>query len=160
MTFKTQPHRYTIGLAPTSHARCRGCRRLVAKGDVRLAIHAFVRPNRGTTFTHHIVAECMGATLAADVLRAEGVRHGVRIDKRLTMEAAGLATATPGEVAPSEARAAARVAATRSMRSSNTLRPELAGLHPSWCSSDGTHHAHPCAQASTTPGRVSTRQPK
>ena len=93
MTFKTQPHRYTIGLAPTSHARCRGCRRLVAKGDVRLAIHAFVRPNRETTFTHHLAAECMGATLAADVLRAEGVRHGVRIDKRLTMEAAGLARA-------------------------------------------------------------------
>ena len=93
MTFKTQPHRYTIGLAPTSRARCRGCRRLVAKGELRLAIHAFVRPNRGTTFTHHLATECMGVALAADVLRAEGVRHGVRIDKRLTTEAAGLARA-------------------------------------------------------------------
>ena len=35
----------------------------------------------------------MGVALAADVLRAEGVRHGVKIDKRLTMEAAGLAWA-------------------------------------------------------------------
>ena len=35
----------------------------------------------------------MGVALAADVLRAEGVRHGVRIDKRLTTEAAGLARA-------------------------------------------------------------------
>ena len=93
MTFKTRPHRYTIGLAPTSRARCRGCRRLVANGELRLAIHAFVRPNRGTTFTQHLTVECMGVALAADVLSAEGVRHGVRIDKRLTIEAAGLARA-------------------------------------------------------------------
>jgi hypothetical protein len=35
----------------------------------------------------------MGVALAADVLRADGVRQGVQIDERLTMEAAGLAWA-------------------------------------------------------------------
>ena len=80
MTFKTQPHRYTIDTAPTSRARCRGCRRSIEKGALRLAIHAFVRPNRGTTFARHLTPECVGAGLAADVMRARGVPNGVRVD--------------------------------------------------------------------------------
>ena len=80
MTFKTQPHHYTIGIAPTSRARCRGCRRVIEKGALRLAIHAFVRPNRGTTFTRHLTAECIGTALAADVVRARRVPCGVRVD--------------------------------------------------------------------------------
>ena len=80
MTFKTKPHRYTIGLAPTSRARCRGCRRSIEKGALRLAIHAFVRPNRGTTLTRHLTAECVGTAHAADVMRARGVLHGVCVD--------------------------------------------------------------------------------
>ena len=80
MTFKTRPHRYTIGLAPTSRARCRGCRRSIEKGTLRLAIHAFVRPNRGTTLTRHLNPECVGTALAADVMRARGVSCGVHVD--------------------------------------------------------------------------------
>ena len=80
MTFKTQPHRYTISLAPTSRARCRGCRQSIDKGTLRLAIHAFVRPNRGTTFTRHLTPECVGTALAADVMRARRVPYGVRVD--------------------------------------------------------------------------------
>ena len=80
MTFKTQPHRYTIGLAPTSRARCRGCRRSIEKGALRLAIHAFVRPNRGTVLVRHLTPECVGTALAADVLRARGVPCGVHVD--------------------------------------------------------------------------------
>ena len=87
MTFKTKPHRYTIGLAPTSRARCRGCRKSVGKGSLRLAIHAFVRPNRGTTFTHHLTPECVGTALAADVVRARGVPCGVNVDVGLEPEA-------------------------------------------------------------------------
>ena len=81
MTFKTQPHRYTIGLAPTSRARCRGCRLSIEKGALRLAIHAFVRPNRGTTFARHLTAECVGTAHAADVMRARGVPYGVCVDR-------------------------------------------------------------------------------
>ena len=80
MTFKTRPHRYTIGFAPTSRARCRGCRRSIEKGALRLAIHAFVRPNRGATFTRHVTPECVGTALAADVMRARRVPYGVRVD--------------------------------------------------------------------------------
>jgi hypothetical protein len=80
MTFKTQPHRYTIGLAPTSRARCRGCRLSIEEGALRLAIHAFVRPNRGTTFARHLTPECVGAAMAADVMRARGVPYGVCVD--------------------------------------------------------------------------------
>ena len=87
MTFKTQPHRYTIGLAPTSRARCRGCKRSIEKGALRLAIHAFVRPNRGTTFTRHLTPECVGTALAADVMRARGVPCGVNVDVGLEPEA-------------------------------------------------------------------------
>jgi hypothetical protein len=81
MTFKTRPHRYTIGLAPTSRARCRGCRRSIEKGALRLATHAFVRPNRGTTFTRHFTLECVGTALAADVMRAHHVPYGVGVDR-------------------------------------------------------------------------------
>ena len=81
MTFKTRPHRYTIGLAPTSRARCRGCRRSIEKGALRLAIHAFVRPNRGTTLTRHFNPECVGTALAADVMRARHVPSGVCVDR-------------------------------------------------------------------------------
>ena len=80
MTFKAQLHRYTIDLAPTSRARCRGCRQSIEKGALRLAIHAFVRPNRGTTFTRHLTPECVGTALAADVMRARGVSCGVHVD--------------------------------------------------------------------------------
>ena len=87
MPFKTQPHRYSIGLAPTSRARCRGCRRSIEKGALRLAIHAFVRPNRGTTFTRHLTAECVGTAHAADVIRTRGVLHGVCVDALVEPEA-------------------------------------------------------------------------
>ena len=83
MTFKTQPHRYTIDLAPTARAHCRGCRRSIEKGALRLAIHAFVRPNRGTTFTRHLSTECVGTAMAADVMGACSVPHGVRVDNGL-----------------------------------------------------------------------------
>ena len=91
MTFKTQPHRYTIGSAPTSRARCRGCRRQIEKGALRLAVHAFVRPNRGTTFAHHLTAECVGTALAADVMRARRAANGVIVESGL--ESASVACA-------------------------------------------------------------------
>ena len=86
MTFKTRPHRYTISLAPTSRARCRGCRRSIEKGTLRLAIHAFVRPNRGTTLTRHLNPECVGTALAADMMRARRVPYGVGVDRGVEPE--------------------------------------------------------------------------
>ena len=86
MTFKTRPHRYTIGFAPTSRARCRGCRRSIEKGALRLVIHAFVRPNRGTTLTRHLNPGCVGTALAADVMRARHVPYGVGVDRGVEPE--------------------------------------------------------------------------
>jgi len=53
----------------------------IEKGALRLAIHAFVRPNRGTTFARHLTPECVGAAMAADVMRARGVPYGVCVDR-------------------------------------------------------------------------------
>lgn len=69
MVFKTRPHRYSIGPAPSNRARCRGCRQLIGRGEPRLAIHAFVKPGRGTVFARHLTSECIGPALAADVMR-------------------------------------------------------------------------------------------
>lgn len=77
MTFKAQPHRYIAGISPTSRARCRGCRQLIAKGEVRLVVHAFVRPNRGTRFMRHI--SCI-SKLEADIVRAHGSVDDVPLD--------------------------------------------------------------------------------
>ena len=85
MSFKTKPHRYTIGPAPTSRARCRRCRRPIERGALRLAIHAFVRPNRSTTFARHLSLGCVGMALAADVLRARDVAPTeVQVDVRVS----------------------------------------------------------------------------
>ena len=85
MTFKTRPHRYSIGPAPTNRARCRGCRQIIYRGSLRVAIRVFVRPGRGTTFVRHTSAACMDASLAKNVLsaRAKGevsVGVGVGVD--------------------------------------------------------------------------------
>ena len=68
--FKTRPHRFSVGLAPTARALCRGCRKPIAKGDTRLVIDAFVRPNRSTRFVRHVA--CIGAALAAEIAKAHG----------------------------------------------------------------------------------------
>lgn len=94
MAFKTRPHRYTIDFAPTSRARCRGCRRGIDKGALRLVIHAFVRPNRGTAFMHHLTPECVGPALAADVMRARSASlDGVCVDDAVESRAAARAWA-------------------------------------------------------------------
>jgi hypothetical protein len=68
MTFKTRPNSYSIGLAPTSAARCRRCHAIIQKGTVRIATHAFVRPQRSTTFFRCAPA-CVDQPFAAAILR-------------------------------------------------------------------------------------------
>lgn len=101
MSFKTKPHRYTIGPAPTSRARCRRCRRPIERGALRLAIHAFVRPNRSTTFARHLSLGCTGVALAADVLRARDVapteaQVDVRVSPAMAAHAWALVEAQAG----------------------------------------------------------------
>ena len=69
-SFKTRPHTFSIGRAPTNRARCRGCRKVIEKGDTRLVTHAFVRPGRSRDFVRHVGCaspELMKAVIAAHV---------------------------------------------------------------------------------------------
>lgn len=89
MTFKTRPSRFELSVAPTSRARCRGCKRMVQKGETRLVTHAFVRPGRGTCFVRHV--RCVTVALLREVLAAHGsVEHvpvGAGMDTALADEA-------------------------------------------------------------------------
>ena len=68
--FKTKPNAYSLDLAPSARARCRGCKQVIGKGEVRVVTHAFVRPNRGTYFVRH--AECATSVFMTAVLKAHG----------------------------------------------------------------------------------------
>ena len=72
MTFKTRPSVYCISLAPSSRARCRSCKRRVEKGEVRIAITAFVRPGRSTKLVRCVRTRCLDAKFAAAVLSVYG----------------------------------------------------------------------------------------
>ena len=68
--FKTKPNTYSLDMAPSSRARCRGCKQVIGKGEVRVVTHAFVRPNRGTYFVRHV--DCATSVFMAAVLKAHG----------------------------------------------------------------------------------------
>ena len=66
MTFKTRANAFLIEDAASARARCRRCRRTIAKGALRLRIVAFVRPGHSTAFFR--CADCVDHKLAAAVL--------------------------------------------------------------------------------------------
>jgi hypothetical protein len=68
--FKTKPNTYSLDLAPSARARCRGCKQVIGKGEVRVVTYAFVRPNRGTYFVRHV--ECATSVFMTAVLKAHG----------------------------------------------------------------------------------------
>ena len=69
---KSQPHRYSLSAAPTGRARCRACKQVVGRGEVRLVTLAVVceRPRRVTKFVRHV--SCVDSALAKSVLSASG----------------------------------------------------------------------------------------
>ena len=89
--FKTKPHTFSIGLAPTSRARCRGCKCVVGKGEARLVIHAFVRPGRTRDFVRHV--RCMSFELLRAVTAAHGSVERVPVDASMDSDAASAARA-------------------------------------------------------------------
>ena len=68
MPFSTRPSTYRIELAATGRASCRRCRRAVGKGEVRIAITAFVRPGRST-----LLYRCAQPACLADAAFARAV---------------------------------------------------------------------------------------
>ena len=87
--FKTQRSTFSLDAAPTSRARCRGCKGVIGKGEARLVTHAFVRPGRTTRFVRHV--RCVSVELAREVLAvhrsAECVPAGRGLDKGCADEA-------------------------------------------------------------------------
>ena len=80
--FRTRPSTYSISFAPSGRARCRGCKGVEGKGELRFVTHAFVRPGRGTKFVRHI--RCVTAAVMREVVSVYGsIEHvplGVGVD--------------------------------------------------------------------------------
>ena len=70
MTFKQRPSTYRISIAPSNRARCRACKRRVDKGELRIAITAFVRPGRSTQLVRCV--QCVDARFGAAMLAVYG----------------------------------------------------------------------------------------
>ena len=64
--FKAQPSTQRLSVAPTGRAKCRVCKGLVAKGELRLETCAFVMPGRRTVLVTH--ALCVTAAQVRDML--------------------------------------------------------------------------------------------
>ena len=84
MTFKTRANRYLLDAAPTGRARCRGCKKIIAKGSHRLVVYAFVRPGRGTKFARHV--GCVDKALASEIQQVCGGVAGVPLGKAVPSE--------------------------------------------------------------------------
>ena len=64
--FKAQKSTFRLSVAPTGRARCRVCKGLVDKGELRLETCAFVMPGRRTVFVTH--ATCVTPAQVQEVL--------------------------------------------------------------------------------------------
>ena len=84
-SFKTRPPTFSIGLAPTGRARCRGCKGVVEKGEARLVTHAFVRPGRSRDFMRHV--GCVSPELMRAVIAAHGSVERVPVEKGMDGDA-------------------------------------------------------------------------
>ena len=68
--FVARPTVYKLSVAPTGRARCRVCKGLVGKCELRLEACAFVMPGRRTMFVTH--AACVTTAQARDILSVYG----------------------------------------------------------------------------------------
>lgn len=98
-SFKTRPNTYSLGLAPSSRAKCRACKRAVGKGEVRVVTHAFIRPGRCTYFVRH--ASCATVAFVASMLRSHSSIERVPVDSSMDAETATAARALLGELSQS-----------------------------------------------------------
>ena len=71
---KARESRFSISRAPSGRARCRTCRSLISKGDVRImafvSVSSWPMPRRSVSLARH--AKCVSKSFAAAVLRAHG----------------------------------------------------------------------------------------
>ena len=94
MTFKARCSTYRIEPAPTGRARCRRCKKCLLKGELRIAITAFVRPNRSTLLYRCARTTCIDAAFASAVLAVYGMAERVPAAQGVSDEDAAQIRAT------------------------------------------------------------------
>ena len=82
--FKTRPNTFSIGLAPTSRATCRACKLGVGKAEVRVVVHAFVKPGRTRDFVYHV--DCATPALVKSMLGVYGSVKRVPVVRDMDLE--------------------------------------------------------------------------
>ena len=81
--FKQKKSTYRISVAPSGRARCRRCRAVIAKGETRLEVCAFVRPGRYTLLLRCTAPACIDAPLSAAILSVYKHAERVPVDAAL-----------------------------------------------------------------------------
>ena len=87
MPFRSRPSTYRIDLAPTNRAKCRKCKRILAKGDPRITTTAFVMPGRSTVFIR-CAPGCIDAAFSAAVLSVYKGAERVPVDPAVACDVA------------------------------------------------------------------------
>ena len=81
--FKQKKSTYRISVAPSGRARCRRCREVIAKGETRLEVCAFVRPGRYILLLRCTAPACIDAPLSAAILSVYKSADRVPVDAAL-----------------------------------------------------------------------------
>ena len=84
--FKQRKSTYRISAAPTGRGRCRRCRAVIAKGETRLEVCAFVRPGRYTLLLRCTAPACIDAPLSSAILSVYTRADRVPVDAVLERE--------------------------------------------------------------------------
>ena len=82
--FKQEKSTYRISVAPSGRGHCRRCRSVIAKGETRLEVCAFVRPGRYTLLLRCTAPACIDAPLAAAILSV--YKHADRVPVEAALE--------------------------------------------------------------------------
>ena len=81
--FKQKMSTYRISVAPSGRGRCRRCRAVIAKGETRLEVCAFVRPGRYTLLLRRAAPACIDAPLSSAILSVYKSANRVPVDAAL-----------------------------------------------------------------------------
>ena len=81
--FRQKKSTYRISVAPSGRARCRRCRAVIAKGETRLEVCAFVKPGRYTLLLRCTAPSCIDARLSAAILSVYKHAERVPVDAAL-----------------------------------------------------------------------------
>ena len=81
--FKQKMSTYRISVAPSGRGCCRRCRAVIAKGETRLEVCAFVRPGRYTLLLRCTAPACIDAPLSAAILSVYKSANRVPVDAAL-----------------------------------------------------------------------------